>query len=137
MPTILSVANQKGGVGKTTTATSLAHAFGLSGRRVLVVDIDPQANATSGMGVAPTEQSAAFTPGAAEGVVIRTAWEGVWCLPAGRDLERQAAQAGRSADRLEANLSAVGGDGFDVVLIDCPPSLGPLTRSALAASDAA
>jgi len=137
MPTILSVANQKGGVGKTTTATSLAHAFGLSGRRVLVVDVDPQANATSGMGVAPTAQSAAFAPGAAEGGAIRTAWEGVWCLPAGRDLERWATQAGRGADRLGANLSDLGGDGFDVVLIDCPPSLGPLTRNALAASEAA
>ena len=136
MPPILCVANQKGGVGKTTTATCLAHALALTGRAVLVVDIDPQANATSGMGLAPLPASTAFAPdGLADGL-LATAWAGVWALPAGLDLERLAVHGGIQRGALRATLARLPPDRFHVVLIDCPPSLGPLTQNALAAASA-
>ncbi len=135
MASILAIANQKGGVGKTTTATTLAHAFGLAGRRVLVVDIDPQANATSGMGAEAVDTSPAFTP-AADGSIVQTSWQGVSCVPAGRDLERWATQRNLASTCLRDNLERLQAGRFDVVLIDCPPSLGPLTQNALGAAAA-
>jgi chromosome partitioning protein len=135
VPSILAVANQKGGVGKTTTATTLAHALGLAGRRVLVVDVDPQANATSGMGLEAVDASPAFTFGA-DGSIVRTSWEGVSCLPAGRDLEHWATQRNLVSTRLRENLGRLETGRFDVVFVDCPPSLGPLTQNALAAAGA-
>ena len=135
MASILAIANQKGGVGKTTTATTLAHAFGLAGRRVLIVDVDPQANATSGMGAEAVDISPAFTP-AADGNIVRTSWQGVSCIPAGRDLERWATQRSMASTYLRDNLERLQAGRFDVVLIDCPPSLGPLTQNALGAAAA-
>ena len=137
MPAILTVANQKGGVGKTTTATCLAHGLALAGRRVLVVDTDPQANATSGMGVEPVASSPAFAGGPLAGGIVETPWAGVWCVPAGLDLQRLAAQGLASATVLRDRLASLGDDRFDAVLIDCPPSLGGLTQNALAAADRA
>ena len=136
MPVILSVANQKGGVGKTTTATNLAHALGLAGRSVLVVDIDPQGNATSGMGVEIVPESAVFAPARIPHAVVDTLWKNVRCLPAGRDLERLAAKGFIPENLLKQSLDRVDDGRFDVVLIDCPPSLGHLTHNALAASEA-
>jgi chromosome partitioning protein len=136
MPVTLCVANQKGGVGKTTTATSLAHALALTGRQVLVVDVDPQANATSGMGLAPVAASPAFAGAAADGVVA-TAWPGVWAVPAGRDLARLAVRGIPSALALRANLDRLSAQRFAAVLIDCPPSLGMITQNALAAAHGA
>jgi chromosome partitioning protein len=136
VPVILSVANQKGGVGKTTTATNLANAFGLAGRSVLVVDVDPQGNATSGMGVEIAAESPGFASSGQGPVVVQTTWRNVACMPAARDLERLATHPHLPQGLLKHNLARLVDRQFDLVLIDCPPSLGHLTRSALAASDA-
>ena len=133
MATILAVANQKGGVGKTTTATTLAHCLAVAGRKVLVVDVDPQGNATSGMGLASTDRSPAFASGSGAGEV-ETPWPGVWCIPAGRDLEHLATQRTLPRGRLAETLQRITHP-FEVILVDCPPSLGPLTQNALVASD--
>jgi len=133
MAVTLCVANQKGGVGKTTTATCLAHALALAGRQVLVVDVDPQANATSGMGLAPVPASPAFAASPVDGL-IATAWSGVWALPAGRDLERLAVRGVVSPLVLKSNLARLPTPQFAAILIDCPPSLGMITQNALAAA---
>ncbi len=133
MPITVAVANQKGGVGKTTTATTLAHVLGLMGRRVLLVDVDPQGNATSGVGASVAGRSPAFAPPSEAAAPVETEWHGVHCLPAGRDLEGLADRATPATFR--ENLARTASARFDVVLVDCPPSLGPLTRSALAAGD--
>lgn len=136
MPAILAVANQKGGVGKTTTATCLAHALALTGRRVLAVDIDPQGNATSGMGLPPTARSDAFGPGSILDGIVDTPWPGVRAVPAGMDLERLAVQGVPSVHVLRQHLERLPAGEFDVVIIDCPPSLGAMTQNALAAATA-
>jgi len=133
MPVTLCVANQKGGVGKTTTATCLAHALALTGRQILVVDVDPQANATSGMGLAPLPASPAFSGVAGDGLV-QAAWPGVWAVPAGRDLERIAARGVPSPLVLKTNIERLPTAQFAAILIDCPPSLGMITQNALAAA---
>jgi len=136
MPAILSVANQKGGVGKTTTATSLAHALALAGRKVLVIDIDPQGNATSGMGLRLAARSAAFAPAPLPDGILRTSWSDIDAIPAAYDLERLAIQGSGNVLALRNRLAHLAADAFDAILIDCPPSLGHLTQNALAASTA-
>jgi chromosome partitioning protein len=134
VPAILSIANQKGGVGKTTTATCLAHALALAGARILVIDLDPQGNATSGMGVEPEARTQAFAQGPLANGIVPTAWPGVWAIAAGHDLDRLAIQGTGTAQALAGRLAQLPPDQFDGILIDCPPSLGPLTQNALAAS---
>jgi len=133
---ILCVANQKGGVGKTTTAINLAAGLAKSGARTLLVDLDPQCNATTGLGSEPTTHHplVAGTPLAHS--LCRTGVSKLDLLPGSRsfrDVEALTRDDQSQTARLQHHLSHTLG-GYDFVLIDCPPSLGPLTRTALASS---
>ena len=136
MGRILCVANQKGGVGKTTTAINLAAGLAKSGARTLLVDLDPQCNATPGRGSEPTTHPplVAGTPLAHS--LCRTGVSKLDLLPGSRsfrDVEALTRDDQSQTARLQHHLSHTLG-GYDFVLIDCPPSLGPLTRTALASS---
>jgi chromosome partitioning protein len=133
----LCVANQKGGVGKTTTAMNLAASLAKAGCRTLLVDLDPQCNATTGLGRQPVSSHPLVSGVAARQGVCATDIDGLDLLPGSRtfrDVEtltkEDAGTAARLRERLTRAFSA-----YDYVLMDCPPSLGPLTRTALASSD--
>ena len=135
---IYAFANQKGGVGKTTTAINLAACLAEAGERALVVDLDPQANATSGLGMRANGTS---TYDLLDGAPLQelakpTAFANLFLVPSKPELAGAAVELSRRDDGdryLASSLAHV--DGFDFVLLDCPPSLGPLTVNALAAAD--
>jgi chromosome partitioning protein len=139
---IVSIANQKGGVGKTTTSINLATGLALRGHRVLIVDVDPQSNATTGLGIdhRALELSSydLLLDGArVDDVVVRTAIDRLDCAPASVDLagaEVELVEAPRRERRLAEALAAAG-DEYEVIVLDCPPSLGLLTLNALAAAE--
>jgi chromosome partitioning protein len=133
---ILCVANQKGGVGKTTSAINLAAALAKAGGRTLLIDLDPQCNASTGLGLKPTERHALVSDRP-----LRLSWcdtpiENLQLLPGSRSFQdvEVLAQGQASASVLLEQHLCHGVSGFDFTLIDCPPSLGQLTQAALAAS---
>ncbi len=143
MTRIYSLANQKGGVGKTTTAINLAASLAAAEKKVLLFDADPQANASSGMGIRPapgepTSYEVLQGATAVQDAARDTALPCLRLVPASRDLsgaEVELVGADRREFRLRQAFSRLG-SGYDYIFIDCPPSLGLLTINALVASDA-
>ena len=135
--TVYAFANQKGGVGKTTTAINLAACLAEAGERALVVDLDPQANATSGLGMrANGTSSYDLLDGAPVDELAKpTAFPNLFLVPSKPELAGAAVELAQrdGGDRYLAH-ALEHADGFDFVLLDCPPSLGPLTVNALAAA---
>lgn len=141
-PLIVAIANQKGGVGKTTTAISLSACLAIMDKRVLVVDLDPQGNATSGLGVEPNQlEKSIYDVLLGDASLLDstepTSVKNLFLVPATIDLagaEIELVSVMNRERRLDAAL-AEAGDDYDYIFVDCPPSLGLLTVNALAACD--
>ncbi len=142
MGEIIACTNQKGGVGKTTTVVNLASYIARAGRRVLVVDLDPQGNATSGLGLSSVPVERSIHPVLVDGDqardrVVPVAIEGLSIIPSSRDLAGAEVEL-VPVDARERRLARAMGplrDSYDAILLDCPPSLGLITVNALTAAD--
>ena len=142
MGKIIAIVNQKGGVGKTTTAVNLAAGVGLAGKRVLLVDADPQGNSTSGFGINKkqtkiTSYELLIGTGKFENAVVKTEFKNVDIVPSSMDLAAAEVDLIEIEHR-EAQLKmalATAREKYDYIFIDCPPSLGLITINALNASD--
>ena len=142
MGKIISFANQKGGVGKTTSCVNIASSLGVLGHKVVIIDLDPQGNTTSGVGISKRGLKAS-TRELLNGeipvrdIIIETPYENLYVIPTNTTLanaEFDLLDFEESESRMKAALSEVK-DEFDYILIDCPPSLGMLTINAFTASD--
>ena len=142
MGRILAFANQKGGVGKSTSAINVAAGVALTGRRVLLVDCDPQGNTTSGVGINKKNLTAStydvlISRADAASAVIKTEFTNLWLMPASISLagaEFELVDTESREARLKKALAPLK-DEYDLIVIDCPPSLGLITVNALVASD--
>ena len=140
MGKIISVANQKGGVGKTTTAINLSASIALSGKKVLLIDVDPQGNASSGLGIDQDARGAyelLMGESSPEEVICSTEIETLKIIPSRVDLTGAEIELVAKKSRETILKSALNGvrEEFEFVVIDCPPSLGLLTLNALAVSN--
>lgn len=141
-PLIVAIANQKGGVGKTTTAISLSACLAIMDKRVLVVDLDPQGNTTSGLGVEPNElETSVYDVLLGDASLLDstepTSVKNLFLVPATIDLagaEIELVSVMNRERRLDSALAETGDD-YDYIFVDCPPSLGLLTINALAVCD--
>ena len=145
---IISIINQKGGVGKTTTVINLAAGLSMKGKKILVIDLDPQGNATTGLGLSNTASSDTTIYSVLNGnkqiseVIQHTSFENLNLITSNVDLsglEVETAGDSRRAFKLKDELTSILNDSrasYDYILIDCPPSLSLLTIMALVASDA-
>ncbi len=142
MGKIIAVFNQKGGVGKTTSVLNLATALSFDGKKVLICDIDPQANATSGLGLDKDHIQKSLYDVLSQNVTVKegiltTGYDNLHLLPSGRDLAGIEVEIASKGDReryLKRRLDEIR-DYYDYIFIDCPPSLGLLTINALTAAD--
>jgi chromosome partitioning protein len=140
---IVAIANQKGGVGKTTTAVNLGAALAEIGHRILIVDLDPQANATSSFGLQAVEQTSLYEPLIGDASITErifpTERNGLFIVPSDLDLAGAEVEIARMPNHLtrlaETLRPLLTDETFDFVLLDCPPSLGILMSNALAAAD--
>ncbi|GLI51286.1 MULTISPECIES: AAA family ATPase [Tepidanaerobacter] len=142
MARVIAVANQKGGVGKTTTSINLAACLGVLGEKVLLIDIDPQGNSTSGVGIdkmmiKKTIYNVLVNEEPIEENIIETEYENLYILPSNIQLAGAEVELVPAISREHKLKNAIEGirDKYDFIIIDCPPSLGLLTLNALTAAD--
>ncbi|MEM6822907.1 MAG: ParA family protein [Verrucomicrobiota bacterium] len=143
MSVVVAITNQKGGVGKTTTSVNLSSALAEKGKSILLIDMDPQANAASGLGLEPEPGSSLYPvmvgEKAIEQQITATSVEGLSLIPAEVDLAGCEVEIAREANplaKLRTIIEPIKSQGrFDYILLDCPPSVGILMTSSLAAAD--
>ncbi len=142
MAKIISFANQKGGIGKTTSAINVAAGLGLLGKKVLLCDLDPQGNSSSGVGVnkrtiRASSYDVLISRTAPTEAIAKTQFENLYIMPSNMNLAAAEFELVEASDREKRLALALEGvkDMFDYIIIDCPPSLGILTINALVASD--